>query len=97
MGGGIGGASAALYLRRLFGDDTNIQLYEMERLGGRLALEELDGYRSVASDAGAQGPSSPGIGDVFWLSIGVKRLSSIMLKPNSCGHGCRFHRGGLTY
>ncbi|KAF0294466.1 Prenylcysteine oxidase [Amphibalanus amphitrite] len=48
VGGGIGGASTALYIRRLFGDDADIELFEMGRLGGRLAVEELDGHRYEA-------------------------------------------------
>ena len=43
IGGGVGGASAAHFVRQLFGDDVAIELYEAEEIGGRLKEIEIDG------------------------------------------------------
>lgn len=37
VGGGIGGTATAYFLQELFGDNVIIDLYESERIGGRLA------------------------------------------------------------
>ncbi|ESO83268.1 hypothetical protein LOTGIDRAFT_236715 [Lottia gigantea] len=44
IGGGIGGTSTAYYLKSLFGDGCHIDLFESERVGGRLANINIDGY-----------------------------------------------------
>ena len=41
IGGGIGGASSAHYLRKLFGDDVSIDMYESREVGGRLATVKI--------------------------------------------------------
>lgn len=43
VGGGLGGASAAYYLRQLFGSELQVDVIEGERVGGRLALINIDG------------------------------------------------------
>ena len=43
IGGGIGGASAAHFIRQLFGDDVTVELYEADEIGGRLRSIEVDG------------------------------------------------------
>ena len=43
IGGGIGGTTAALFLREEFGDEVDIDLYEKDRIGGRLATIEMGG------------------------------------------------------
>lgn len=41
IGGGIGGTSTAYFLRELFGLDATIDLYESDKIGGRLATIPL--------------------------------------------------------
>ncbi|XP_078589109.1 prenylcysteine oxidase 1-like [Branchiostoma floridae x Branchiostoma japonicum] len=41
IGGGIGGASSAHYLRKLFGDNVSIDMYEPREVGGRLATVKI--------------------------------------------------------
>ena len=43
IGGGIGGASSAHFVRELFGDAVAVDLYEAKEIGGRLADVELSG------------------------------------------------------
>ena len=43
VGGGIGGTSAAYYLRQLFGKDAQLDLFEADQIGGRLAVINIDG------------------------------------------------------
>ncbi|XP_006882368.1 PREDICTED: prenylcysteine oxidase-like [Elephantulus edwardii] len=43
IGAGIGGTSAAYYLRQKFGKDVKIDVFERGEVGGRLATETLDG------------------------------------------------------
>ncbi|CAH1259366.1 PCYOX1L [Branchiostoma lanceolatum] len=42
IGAGIGGASSAYYLRKLFGSDVSIDMYEPHSVGGRLATAKID-------------------------------------------------------
>lgn len=51
IGGGIGGTTAALFLREEFGDEVDIDVYENDRIGGRLATIEMGGryYESGGS------------------------------------------------
>ncbi|KAK7484778.1 hypothetical protein BaRGS_00023952 [Batillaria attramentaria] len=51
VGGGIGGTAAAFYLRQLFGDQAEIDVFEGERVGGRLALINIDGQDYEAGGA----------------------------------------------
>ncbi|XP_050410806.1 prenylcysteine oxidase 1 [Patella vulgata] len=48
IGGGISGTSTAYYLRKLFGDGVKIDLFESERVGGRLANINIDGVEYEA-------------------------------------------------
>ncbi|XP_078669299.1 prenylcysteine oxidase 1-like [Branchiostoma floridae x Branchiostoma belcheri] len=41
IGAGIGGASSAYYLRKLFGNDVSIDMYEPHNVGGRLATVKI--------------------------------------------------------
>ncbi|XP_078603250.1 prenylcysteine oxidase 1-like [Branchiostoma floridae x Branchiostoma japonicum] len=41
IGAGIGGASSAYYLRKLFGNDVSIDMYEPHHVGGRLATVKV--------------------------------------------------------
>jgi prenylcysteine oxidase/farnesylcysteine lyase len=44
VGGGIGGTSASYFLHELFGPDgVHIDLYEPNKIGGRLAVTEISG------------------------------------------------------
>ena len=43
VGAGIGGATAAFYARQLFGESAVIDIFEETRIGGRLALINIDG------------------------------------------------------
>jgi prenylcysteine oxidase/farnesylcysteine lyase len=43
IGGGIAGTSAAYYLRQLFGKKAQVDVIEGVRVGGRLALINIDG------------------------------------------------------
>ncbi|KAE8618727.1 hypothetical protein XENTR_v10009475 [Xenopus tropicalis] len=43
VGAGIGGTSAAYFLRQKFGKNVQIDLYEKEEVGGRLATLEMEG------------------------------------------------------
>ncbi|XP_068128504.1 prenylcysteine oxidase 1-like [Hyperolius riggenbachi] len=43
VGAGIGGTSAAYFLREKFGKDVHIDVYEKEEVGGRLATIEMEG------------------------------------------------------
>lgn len=43
IGAGIGGTSAAYYLRQKFGRDVQIDLFEREAVGGRLATIRVEG------------------------------------------------------
>lgn len=51
VGGGIGGTAAAYYLRQLFGDQLQIDVFEGEKVGGRLALISIDGQEYEAGGA----------------------------------------------
>ena len=42
IGGGIGGASSSHFLSELFDNNLNIDLYEVQTIGGRLATVEID-------------------------------------------------------
>ncbi|XP_014258768.1 prenylcysteine oxidase 1-like [Cimex lectularius] len=42
IGGGIGGTSAAYFLREFFNDDVSIDLYEQSKIGGRLSTITID-------------------------------------------------------
>lgn len=44
VGAGIGGTSSAYYLRRKFGKDVKIDVFEREEVGGRLAVLEVQGH-----------------------------------------------------
>ena len=45
IGGGIGGLSAGFFLRRKFGDDCDLTIYEKEnRLGGTIGITRRDGF-----------------------------------------------------
>ena len=41
IGGGIGGSTAAYFLREELGDDADILLYEKDRIGGRVATVKM--------------------------------------------------------
>ncbi|KAK8734428.1 hypothetical protein OTU49_017448, partial [Cherax quadricarinatus] len=43
IGGGIGGTSTAYFLKELFGDNASIDVYESEKIGGRLATIPIAG------------------------------------------------------
>lgn len=43
IGGGIGGAAAAHFVRQLCGDHVGIHVFEREHVGGRLMSLEYDG------------------------------------------------------
>ena len=43
IGGGIGGCSAAYFMRELGGDAVDIHVFSNEAVGGRAALVEVDG------------------------------------------------------
>lgn len=51
IGAGISGASAAFYLRQLFGGDVSIDIYEKHKIGGRMASQAFSGkeYESGGS------------------------------------------------
>lgn len=42
IGGGIGGAATSHFLTELFHNNLNIDLYEAETIGGRLATVQID-------------------------------------------------------
>ena len=44
VGAGIGGTSAAYFLRELFGDDVEIDIFEKQHVGGRLAPVTISGH-----------------------------------------------------
>ncbi|KAF6321554.1 prenylcysteine oxidase 1 [Rhinolophus ferrumequinum] len=48
IGAGIGGTSAAYYLRQKFGKDVKIDLFERGEVGGRLATMTLQGQEYEA-------------------------------------------------
>ncbi|KAL4824894.1 hypothetical protein H8958_009064 [Nasalis larvatus] len=48
IGAGIGGTSAAYYLRQKFGKDVKIDLFEREEVGGRLATMMVQGQEYEA-------------------------------------------------
>ena len=41
IGGGIGGSTAAYFIREQLGDDVDIFLYEKDRIGGRVATVKM--------------------------------------------------------
>ena len=41
VGAGVGGTSAAYFLRDLFGDNVHIDIFEKGQVGGRLALMKM--------------------------------------------------------
>lgn len=43
IGAGLGGTSAAFYLRQLFGDQIQIDIFEANKVGGRTALVDIGG------------------------------------------------------
>ncbi|XP_063304724.1 prenylcysteine oxidase 1-like [Pelobates fuscus] len=43
VGGGIGGSSAAYFLRQKFGKDVQIDVFEKGQVGGRMATIDMDG------------------------------------------------------
>ncbi|TKC35006.1 hypothetical protein EI555_002103 [Monodon monoceros] len=51
IGAGIGGTSAAYYLRQKFGNDVKIDVFEKGEVGGRLATVTMQGqeYESGGS------------------------------------------------
>ncbi|KAL8611776.1 hypothetical protein ACOMHN_009458 [Nucella lapillus] len=48
VGAGIGGTSAAYFLRQVFGDKLQVDVFEAERVGGRLAVINIDGQEYEA-------------------------------------------------
>ncbi|XP_045176896.2 prenylcysteine oxidase 1-like [Mercenaria mercenaria] len=44
VGAGIGGTSAAYFLRELFGDDVEIDIFEKQHVGGRLTPVTISGH-----------------------------------------------------
>ncbi|XP_076451086.1 prenylcysteine oxidase 1-like [Babylonia areolata] len=48
VGAGIGGTSAAYFLRQAFGDKLQVDIFEGERVGGRLAVINIDGQEYEA-------------------------------------------------
>lgn len=44
VGAGIGGTSSAYYLRKKFGKDVKIDVFEREEVGGRLATLKVQGH-----------------------------------------------------
>ncbi|XP_059114125.1 prenylcysteine oxidase 1 [Peromyscus eremicus] len=44
VGAGIGGTSSAYYLRKKFGKDVKIDVFEREEVGGRLATLKVEGH-----------------------------------------------------
>ncbi|XP_008821470.1 prenylcysteine oxidase 1 [Nannospalax galili] len=44
IGAGIGGTSSAYYLRKKFGNDVKIDVFEREEVGGRLATLKVQGH-----------------------------------------------------
>uniref|UniRef100_A0A8I5ZSX5 Prenylcysteine oxidase 1 n=1 Tax=Rattus norvegicus TaxID=10116 RepID=A0A8I5ZSX5_RAT len=44
VGAGIGGTSSAYYLRKKFGKDVKIDVFEREEIGGRLATLKVQGH-----------------------------------------------------
>ncbi|KAM4677575.1 prenylcysteine oxidase 1 [Discoglossus pictus] len=51
VGAGIGGSSAAYFIRQRFGKDVQIDLYEKGEVGGRLATVEMEGAQYEAGGA----------------------------------------------
>ncbi|XP_018409913.1 PREDICTED: prenylcysteine oxidase 1 [Nanorana parkeri] len=51
VGAGIGGTSAAYFLRQKFGKDVQIDIYEKGDVGGRLATIEMEGNQYEAGGA----------------------------------------------
>ncbi|XP_074659996.1 prenylcysteine oxidase 1-like [Tubulanus polymorphus] len=45
IGAGVGGTSAAVFLRELFGEGARVDIYEEDRVGGRASEITLNGYR----------------------------------------------------
>lgn len=46
VGGGLGGATAAYRLKKMFGDQLpQIDVYEMDQVGGRLKVIDIEGKR----------------------------------------------------
>ena len=43
VGSGIGGSTAAFYLREVFGDEASIDVFENNQVGGRLATVKVMG------------------------------------------------------
>ena len=43
IGGGIGGTSAAHFMRKKFGSSANISIFESNQIGGRLATTVMAG------------------------------------------------------
>ena len=43
VGGGVGGTTAAFFLREELGEDVDITLYEQAKIGGRTATVEIGG------------------------------------------------------
>lgn len=48
IGGGIGGASAFHYLGNLFNENVDIDLFEADKIGGRLATLEVNDHEYEA-------------------------------------------------
>ena len=44
VGAGIGGTSAAYFLRELFGDNVDIDIFEKGQVGGRLAAVKISDH-----------------------------------------------------
>ena len=44
MGAGIGGTSAAYFLRELFGDNVDLDIFEKGQVGGRLATVKISDH-----------------------------------------------------
>ncbi|KAK7098695.1 prenylcysteine oxidase 1-like [Littorina saxatilis] len=51
IGGGIGGTTAAYFLRQLFGDKLKVDILEADKIGGRLALINIGGQDYEAGGA----------------------------------------------
>lgn len=51
VGGGLGGTAAAYFLRQLFGDQLQVDVFEGKSVGGRLAVISIEGQEYEAGGA----------------------------------------------
>lgn len=77
IGGGIGGSSCAHYMRKQFGNDADIVLFESSVLGGRLATVEI-GNRLYESGGSIIHPENK------YMVEFAKSLSKMITTINRC-------------